>query len=90
LPKLLDADNDGRLDSTGDEDRDGLIDAVDNAVGAFGSLPDIDGDGIPNHLDDDDDGDGIPDVDGMKIHSWASLPVWMLMPMVLMMALITM
>ena len=63
LPKLLDADNDGRLDSTGDEDRDGLIDAVDNAVGAFGSLPDIDGDGIPNHLDDDDDGDGIPDVD---------------------------
>jgi hypothetical protein len=63
LPKLLDADNDGRLDSTVDMDRDGLIDAVDNAVGAFGSLPDIDGDGIPNHLDDDDDGDGIPDAD---------------------------
>ncbi len=63
LPKLLDADNDGSLDSTVDMDRDGLIDAVDNAVGAFGSLPDIDGDGIPNHLDDDDDGDGIPDAD---------------------------
>ncbi|MCT7360732.1 Ig-like domain-containing protein [Thalassolituus pacificus] len=62
LPKLLDVDKDGRIDNTVDMDRDGLMDIIDNAVGAFGSLPDIDGDGIPNHLDEDDDGDGIPDV----------------------------
>jgi BMFP domain-containing protein YqiC len=57
----LDLDEDGRLDSTTDVDRDGLMDVIDNAIGAFGSLRDFDGDGIPNHLDDDDDGDGIPD-----------------------------
>jgi len=62
LPKLLDVDKDGRIDNTVDMDHDGLMDIIDNAVGAFGSLPDIDGDGIPNHLDEDDDGDGIPDV----------------------------
>ena len=59
----LDADEDGKLDSTIDMDHDGLLDVVDNAVGAFGSLADVDGDGIPNHLDDDDDGDGISDAD---------------------------
>jgi len=59
LPKLLDVDKDGRIDNTVDMDHDGLMDIIDNAVGAFGSLPDIDGDGIPNHLDEDDDGDGI-------------------------------
>ncbi|MEK9712390.1 MAG: outer membrane beta-barrel protein, partial [Thalassolituus sp.] len=57
----LDLDEDGRIDSTTDVDRDGLMDVIDNAIGAFGSLPDYDGDGIPNHLDEDDDGDGIPD-----------------------------
>ncbi|UXD86831.1 Ig-like domain-containing protein [Thalassolituus hydrocarboniclasticus] len=62
LPLLLDVDKDGRIDNTVDMDSDGLMDIIDNAVGAFGSLPDIDGDGIPNHLDEDDDGDGIPDV----------------------------
>ncbi|PIQ41540.1 MAG: hypothetical protein COW58_01835, partial [Thalassolituus sp. CG17_big_fil_post_rev_8_21_14_2_50_53_8] len=63
LPLLLDVDKDGRIDNTVDMDSDGLMDIIDNAVGAFGSLPDIDGDGIPNHLDEDDDGDGIADVD---------------------------
>jgi BMFP domain-containing protein YqiC len=57
----LDEDNDGRLDSQTDVDMDGLMDVLDNAIGAFGSLKDFDGDGIPNHLDEDDDGDGIPD-----------------------------
>ncbi|MCL1093340.1 Ig-like domain-containing protein [Shewanella kaireitica] len=63
LPLEMDADQDGRLDDTIDMDHDGLIDIVDGAVGAFGSLPDLDGDGYANHADDDDDGDGIPDVD---------------------------
>ena len=57
----LDLDEDGRIDSDTDVDRDGLMDVIDNAIGAFGSLRDFDGDGIPNHLDEDDDGDGIPD-----------------------------
>jgi opacity protein-like surface antigen len=56
-------DANGILDSTIDMDLDGIIDSVDNAVGAQGTLPDVDGDGIPNHADDDDDGDGILDVD---------------------------
>ena len=63
LPETLDKDANGILDSTIDMDRDGIIDSVDNAVGAQGTLPDMDGDGIPNHADDDDDGDGILDVD---------------------------
>ncbi|WP_298442805.1 Ig-like domain-containing protein [uncultured Ferrimonas sp.] len=60
---ILDANGDGRLDGTIDMDNDGLIDVVDGAVGAFGSLADIDGDGIANHSDDDADGDGIPDIE---------------------------
>ncbi len=63
LPDTLDTDANGILDSTIDMDRDGIIDSVDNAVGAQGTLPDVDKDGIPNHADTDDDGDGIPDVD---------------------------
>ncbi|MCA6126785.1 beta strand repeat-containing protein [Thalassolituus oleivorans] len=63
LPSDLDGDLDGVLDSTTDVDRDGIMDVVDNAIGAFGSRADFDGDGIPNHLDDDDDGDGISDAD---------------------------
>ena len=62
LPDTLDTDANGILDSTIDMDRDGIIDSIDNAVGAQGTLPDVDGDGIPNHADDDDDGDGILDV----------------------------
>ena len=62
LSDTLDKDANGILDSTIDMDRDGIMDSVDNAIGAQGTLPDLDGDGIPNHLDDDDDGDGIPDV----------------------------
>ncbi|QQX78944.1 hypothetical protein JK628_15425 [Shewanella sp. KX20019] len=63
LPLEMDADQDGRLDDTIDMDHDGLVDIIDGAVGAFGSLPDLDGDGYANHADDDDDGDGILDVD---------------------------
>lgn len=59
----FDLDDDGIIDSTIDMDNDGIMDVVDNAVGAFGSLRDMDGDGIPNHEDDDDDNDGILDVD---------------------------
>ncbi len=61
--QMYDLDNDGVIDSTIDMDNDGIMDVVDNAVGAFGSLRDMDGDGIPNHEDDDDDNDGILDVD---------------------------
>lgn len=63
LPASLDADNDGRLDSQADLDNDGLMDVVDNAIGAFGSYRDMDNDGIPNHLDEDDDNDGFSDIE---------------------------
>ncbi|WP_420592151.1 Ig-like domain-containing protein [Bacterioplanoides sp.] len=63
LPANLDADEDGRLDSQADLDKDGLMDVVDNAIGAFGSYRDMDNDGIPNHLDEDDDNDGISDIE---------------------------
>lgn len=59
----LDQDGDGQLDSTTDVDLDGLMDVVDNAIGAFGSARDFDGDGIPNHLDPDDDNDNISDIE---------------------------
>ena len=59
----LDQDADGQLDSTTDVDLDGLMDVVDNAIGAFGSAKDFDGDGIPNHLDPDDDNDNISDIE---------------------------
>jgi hypothetical protein len=59
----LDQDGDGQLDSTTDVDLDGLMDVVDNAIGAFGSAKDFDGDGIPNHLDPDDDNDNRTDIE---------------------------
>ena len=59
----LDLDLDGMIDVTTDVDLDGLADVVDNAIGAFGSAKDFDGDGIPNHLDPDDDNDNRSDVD---------------------------
>ncbi|MDQ4424937.1 Ig-like domain-containing protein [Thalassolituus sp.] len=59
----LDQDGDGQLDSSTDVDQDGLMDVVDNAIGAFGSARDFDGDGIPNHLDPDDDNDNISDIE---------------------------
>lgn len=59
----LDQDGDGQLDSATDVDLDGLMDVVDNAIGAFGSAKDFDGDGIPNHLDPDDDNDNISDIE---------------------------
>jgi len=59
----LDQDGDGQLDSSTDVDLDGLMDIVDNAIGAFGSAKDFDGDGIPNHLDPDDDNDNRTDIE---------------------------
>jgi hypothetical protein len=59
----LDLDLDGMIDITTDVDLDGLADVVDNAIGAFGSAKDFDGDGIPNHLDPDDDNDNRTDVE---------------------------
>lgn len=45
-----------RCDSTTDSDGDGLYDD-------FEGMEDWDGDGVPNHLDDDSDNDGIPDAE---------------------------
>ena len=58
-----DANGDGRVDGFADADADGLADVVDtNAGGVQLSTPDRDGDGKPNYLDLDSDGDGITDV----------------------------
>lgn len=73
----LDSDNDGITDtnegypdhqlpleaSGNDTDGDGLDDAFDRDNGGItASIPDTDEDGIPDFLDVDADGDGIPDV----------------------------
>ena len=50
IDDAIDVDNTGGVDANGD----GIDDAIRPA--------DLDGDGIPNHLDGDSDGDGIPDI----------------------------
>jgi len=62
---LLDADRDGRLDSTVAVGENGLANIVETPVESSTSLTgdaDFDGDGIPDHKDLDVDNDGIPDV----------------------------
>lgn len=72
---LLDANNDGRVDSPTDLDTDGIANnnGLDTLPNAWGGLParDSDGDGVydVNDLDDDNDGildtvEGIADKDG--------------------------
>jgi hypothetical protein len=69
LPDLIDAggaafdqDFNGRVDDTTDVDQDGLADVCDPSEGADLLVPpDTDGDGIPNTLDIDSDGDGRTD-----------------------------
>ncbi len=66
-PTTLDANNDGRIDSTVDPDADGIVSPVDGLPNTFGdsnspSLPDTDGDGTPDYTDPTDtDGDGVAD-----------------------------
>ena len=57
----LDADNDGRIDDITDADGDGILDVVDGEPGQRGSAQDGDQDGVPSHIDRDDDEDGIAD-----------------------------
>jgi len=59
--KNLDADGDGRIDDITDTDEDGIPDVADAEPMMRGSRADSDGDGVPSHLDLDDDGDGILD-----------------------------
>lgn len=64
--RLLDANNDGRIDILVDLDRDGIADSVDGVVmgGSAGNIPvirDLDNDGIPDYLDLDSDNDGFSD-----------------------------
>jgi len=63
-PQTLDADIDGRIDSTDDWDEDGIMAPLDDEStrgGGTVSPADNDGDGIPNYLDLDSENDGIPD-----------------------------
>ena len=48
----------GPILGCGDYDGDGIPDIIDRVPGG-----DTDGDGIPNHLDPDDDNDGVMDID---------------------------
>src|SRR5690606_27594840 len=64
--RLLDANNDGRIDILVDIDRDGIADSVDGKVaggtaGKVTRLLDADNDGVPDYLDSDSDNDGFPD-----------------------------
>ncbi len=70
---ISDKDELGGVDLSGDSDADGVADYLDpnfvncadvDADGECDEVPlayDLDGDGIPSHLDKDSDGDGIPD-----------------------------
>ena len=58
----VDADNNGIVDDSADNDQDGISDPVDPNDFIFGSLSDLDLDGIPDSIDLDDDNDGIPDI----------------------------
>ena len=63
--KGLDTDNDGTPNATDtDDDNDGIPDSVEQGtlVGGVYTLPDSDGDGLPDLADAlDTDGDGIAD-----------------------------
>ncbi len=64
----VDANGDGVIDNYTDTDADGFSQNVDANTsghlisGAGLSIPDLDGDGIPNYFDLDSDNDGIPDI----------------------------
>ncbi|MCC6807316.1 MAG: DUF11 domain-containing protein [Deltaproteobacteria bacterium] len=59
-----DSDQDGIIDALDpDDDNDGIPSAVERQDGERLGLPDADGDGKPNHLDTDADGDGRLDGD---------------------------
>jgi len=59
---LNDSNNDGTADSFVDADQDGHNDAHDvDQGGAMTNPPDTDGDGQPDFLDSDSDGDGVSD-----------------------------
>ena len=61
----LDANHDGRIDSTADADGDGILGSRDQAPFSFGNNGDVDHDGVPDSVDRDLDNDGIPnDLDG--------------------------
>jgi len=67
-----DAEGVFRVDASGanadiDSDGDGLLNSQECPNG--GSCPDTDGDGIPNYLDPDDDNDGLPTAEELKIDS---------------------
>lgn len=61
----FDPDNDGFIGDGNeiDSDGDGILDGADEDQGGEDiTLEDIDGDGIPNHLDLDSDNDGLSDI----------------------------
>ena len=64
IPDLLesggeDLNQDGRIDGLTDSDADGIHDLAELASQLF---PDTDGDGVPDYLDLDSNGNGVPDL----------------------------
>ena len=71
-------DENGCSDSQKDTDEDGVVDALDNCpLFANEEQLDTDSDGIGNICDDDDDNDGIPDVDECSTSQffWSDAPI---------------
>jgi len=65
LTEASSADGDGVIDDFVDENKDGLAEGIDpnrGDVSLSRPLPDTDGDGTPDYLDLDSDGDGIFDL----------------------------
>ncbi|SFB81776.1 Por secretion system C-terminal sorting domain-containing protein [Flexibacter flexilis DSM 6793] len=71
---VYDANADGKMDNTIDNDKDGIVGAADGNAAGYGDLSDNDMDGVANILDYDADNDGIPNlIEGNGVNPSADL-----------------